>query len=141
MNIFGEIKEFNEFTRTAQEAANQLNCEVAQIAKSIIFKAEDGKPVLVVASGVNRIDTLKIEKLLGQKLGKADADFVKNETGFVIGGVPPFGHKSEIKTYIDIDLKKYSVLWAAAGKNNAVFKTSFEELVAKSDGEAAEVRL
>ena len=132
--MFNNIVEFSSLTRTAQEAADQIGCTVAQIAKSLIFKDESGSPVLVIASGINRVD---VERL---KLFKADADFVKEKTGFVIGGVPPYGHKEKIKTLIDEDLKQYAEIWAAAGKSNAVFKTNFEELVEKSGGKVEKIK-
>ena len=125
---FDNVLEFQKLTRTAQEAAEQIGCNVAQIAKSLIFKDAEGKAVIVIASGVNRVD----DKRLG--LFKADADFVKEQTGFVIGGVPPWGHKQKIKTLIDEDLKQYDKIWAAAGKNNAVFPTTFEEMIEKTGG-------
>lgn len=134
MNNFREVTVFEQSTRTAQEAADQIGCTVAQIAKSIIFKNEDGEPILVIVSGVNRVDDKKLN------LFKADADFVKQKTGFVIGGVPPYGHREKIKTYIDKDLKQYSEIWASAGKVNAVFKTNFEELVEKTGGEVVEIK-
>lgn len=123
------VVEFSSSTRTAQEAAEQIGCTVAQIAKSIIFKDKDGEPVLVIASGINRVDDKKLN------LFKADATFVKDKTGFVIGGVPPYGHKKKIRTYIDRDLEQYPEIWASAGKTNTVFKTSFGELVEESEGE------
>lgn len=125
---------FNELTRTAVEAASQIGCEVGQIAKSIIFKTADESPVLVIASGVNRVDEIIIEKEMGQKVGKADADFVREKTGMVIGGVAPWGHKEKIKTFIDIDLGKYEKIWASSGKNNAVFETNLKQLEEKTEG-------
>ena len=126
--MYNNIIEFTNLTRTAQEAADQIGCSVAQIAKSLIFKDAEDKAVLVIASGVNRVDNNRLE------LFKADADFVKEQTGFVIGGVPPWGHKQKIKTLIDEDLKQYDKIWAAAGKNNTVFPTTFGEIVEKTWG-------
>lgn len=131
--MYNNVTEFSNLTRTAQEAANQICCSVGQIAKSLIFKNKNGSPILVIASGTNRVDETKL------KLFKADADFVKEETGFVIGGVPPYGHKQKIQTYIDKDLKQYSEIWASAGKPNAVFKTTFDELVEKTGGTIAAI--
>jgi len=127
--MFNNIIEFTNLTRTASEAADQIGCEVGQIAKSLIFKDENGQAVLVIASGSNRVDQEKL------KLIKADADFVKQATGYVIGGVPPWGHKQKITTYIDEDLSKYKEIWASAGKSNSVFRTIFEEIVEKTEGE------
>ena len=132
--MYNNIMEFSNLTRTAQEAAEQIGCTVAQIAKSLIFKDENGSPVLVIVSGINRVDDKRL------KLFKADADFVKEQTGFVIGGVPPYGHKNKIKTLIDEELKNSPEIWASAGKSNAVFKTNFEELVEKTSGEIMNIK-
>jgi len=134
-----KIIEFEQLTRTALEAATALGCDVGQIAKSIIFKTDKELPVLVVASGANRIDEKKIEKIIGTKIFKADAEFVRKNSGYVIGGVPPWGHKILPTTIIDNDLKKYEHIYAAAGKNNAVFKLTFEELVEKTKGMVVKV--
>ncbi|HEK9100103.1 YbaK/EbsC family protein [Bacillus pfraonensis] len=123
LGLKNEVVELPESTRTAQEAADAIGCGVAQIAKSIIFKLKNSnEPILVVASGINRVNEKKIGQLLGEKLGKADADFVRTHTGFVIGGVPPFGHVREITTFIDEDLLQYHEIWAAAGHPKAVFQ-------------------
>lgn len=118
-----DVVELSESTRTAQEAANAIGCTVSQIAKSIIFKGKASqKPILVVASGTNRINEKAIKELIGEKLEKADADFVLEQTGFVIGGIPPISHKNPITTFIDEDLMQYDEIWAAAGTPNSVFK-------------------
>jgi prolyl-tRNA editing enzyme YbaK/EbsC (Cys-tRNA(Pro) deacylase) len=117
-----EVVELPDSTRTAEEAARAVGCKVGQIVKSLIFKAKrSGRPVLVIASGANRVNERVIEALLGEPLGKANADFVRQETGFVIGGVPPIGHTHNITTYIDEDLLQYEEVWAAAGTPHAVF--------------------
>ncbi|WP_039043768.1 YbaK/EbsC family protein [Sporosarcina sp. ZBG7A] len=124
-----EVKELPDSARTAQEAADAIGCEIAQIAKSIIFKLQQsGEPLLVIASGVNRIDEQKIEQLAGDAPGKADAKFVRAHTGYVIGGVPPMGHAEPIRTMIDEDLLQYETIWAAAGHPKAVFELTPEEL-------------
>jgi prolyl-tRNA editing enzyme YbaK/EbsC (Cys-tRNA(Pro) deacylase) len=123
---------FNQSTRTAAEAAEQLGCTVAQIAKSIVFRTTSNKPVLAIMSGVNRVDVDHLSQLVGEPLLKADADFVKTATGHVIGGVPPYGHMQPIMTFIDQDLQQYGEVWASAGTVNSVFKTTFEELLAHS---------
>jgi Cys-tRNA(Pro) deacylase len=133
-NMFDNVITFKDLTRTAQEAADQIGCDVAQIAKSIIFKDGNGQPVLVIASGKNYVDTKKIEKEIKNSLSKADAEFCKNETGFVIGGIPPYGHKKSIKTFIDQDLMEYEEIWASAGTPNSVFKLTPKELVEISKG-------
>ena len=132
LNQFGmtlQVVEFDASTRTAQDAANAIGCTVGQIVKSLIFKGrQSGKPILVLASGVNRVDEKKIAALLGEKIDKADADFVRQHTGFVIGGVPPVGHASPMETLIDEDLVQYADIWAAAGTPNAVFKLTTADL-------------
>lgn len=129
-------------TRTAVEAAQAVGCEVGQIVKSLIFKARrSGRPVLVIASGPNRVDERRIEALLGEPLGKADADFVRQHTGFVIGGVPPVGHTEKLITYIDEDLLLYPEIWAAAGTPHAVFRLTPAELVKIADGLVTTVKI
>lgn len=118
-----EIIEFDASTRTAEDAANTIGCDVNQIVKSLIFKGKtSNQPILIVASGANRVNTKSVSKLIGEKLGKADADFVREHTGFAIGGVPPIGHTKAIQTIIDEDLMALDELWAAAGTPNSVFK-------------------
>nr|WP_274528599.1 YbaK/EbsC family protein [Paenibacillus piscarius] len=135
MGYTNQVVELPDSTRTAQEAADAIGCEVAHIAKSIIFwlKNED-KPLLVIACGVNRINEKLITGHLNDKLGKADADFVREHTGFVIGGVPPLGHKEPILTFIDEDLLQYREIWAAAGHPRAVFQLTPEELIQMTNG-------
>ena len=116
-----------------------LGCTVAEIAKSLIFKAADGRPVLVVASGVNRVDEAKLRDLLGQEIGRADAAFVRASTGFVFGGVPPVGHATEPLVVIDRDLRQFAFLWAAAGTPNAVFRLTPDDLVRLTDGRIADI--
>jgi len=124
-----QVVELPASTRTANEAAQAIGCSVGQIVKSLVFKAKrSGRPVLVIASGVNRVDERKIEALIGEPLGKADADFVRQQTGFVIGGVPPVGHSQPLLTYVDADLLTYSEIWAAAGTPHAVFRLTPQEL-------------
>lgn len=130
-----KVVELPDSTRTAQEAAQAIGCQVGQIIKSVVFKAKRSEnPILVIASGTNRVDEKRIETLIGEPLGKADADFVRSRTGFVIGGVPPVGHTEPIRTYIDEDLFQYAELWAAAGTPHAVFRLSPDELLQISDG-------
>jgi len=124
-----EVIVFSESTRTAADAASTLKCELAQIAKSIIFKSAENKAILVIASGINRVDTNKIAKILNTKISKADADFVKNQTSYTIGGVPPFGFPQDITTIIDEDLLKLPLIWAAAGTPNSVFSLIPSKLV------------
>ncbi|MEJ2658033.1 MAG: YbaK/EbsC family protein [Desulfobacterales bacterium] len=118
-----EVKELPGSTRTAQEAADSIGCTVSQIAKSLVFRdKETDRPILVIASGSNRVDVMKIQKSTGLKLGRADGNYVKKSVGYAIGGVPPVAHNGPLETILDSDLKKYDVIWAAAGTPFAVFR-------------------
>lgn len=120
--IHAQVVELPASTRTADEAAKAIGCQVAQIAKSLVFRTlHSNKAILVLASGVNRVNEKAIAKHVGEEIVKADADFTRDKTGFAIGGIPPLGHKQQLDTYIDEDLLQYSKLWAAAGTPNAVF--------------------
>jgi prolyl-tRNA editing enzyme YbaK/EbsC (Cys-tRNA(Pro) deacylase) len=135
-----QVIEFAETTKTSADAAQQIGCSVAQIAKSLIFRAkQSNRPVLVIASGVNRVDEKALEALLGEKIGKADADFVRDKTGYAIGGVAPVGHASPPVTYIDEDLLKLKTIWAAAGTPFAVFRLSPADLVRLTGGQVAKI--
>lgn len=136
-----EVKQFPESTRSAAEAAAAIGCNVAQIAKSLIFRAvESDRPVLVIASGANRVDEAKLSALIGEEIGRADAAFVREKTGFAIGGVPPVGHATEPLVVIDEELLALPEVWAAAGTPNAVFRLSADNLVALTGGRVAEVK-
>lgn len=118
-----KVIELSASTRTAVEAAQTIGCEVAQIVKSLIFRtALTKKAILILASGPNRVNEKTIEKEVGEKIEKADADFTREVTGFAIGGIPPIGLKQSIETFIDEDLLRFKELWAAAGTPHAVFK-------------------
>jgi len=130
-----EVKELPGSTRTAQEAADSIGCAVAQIAKSLVFREKESDiPILVIASGSNRVDTEKIETETGLKLGKADGKYVKERVGFAIGGIPPIGHNEPLVTILDADLKKYEVIWAAAGTPFAVFQLKPSDLGPLTNG-------
>ncbi|MEW6212623.1 MAG: YbaK/EbsC family protein [Acidobacteriota bacterium] len=130
-----EIVEFPSTTKTAIEAANAIGCSVAQIAKSILFRTvKDKKPVMVIASGANRVNEAHIADFVGEPIEKADAAYVREKTGFVIGGVPPIGHTEPIYTIIDEDLLKLDELWAAAGTPNSVFRLSAASLLDMTAG-------
>lgn len=134
-----QVRELDGSTRTAAEAAEAVGVEVAQIAKSIVFVA-DGEPVVAVLSGVDRLDPDKLCRLLGAtRATRADADTVRAATGFPIGGVSPLGHAARV--VVDRALAAHGVLWAAAGTPNAVFPTSFDELVTIAKATAADVRV
>jgi prolyl-tRNA editing enzyme YbaK/EbsC (Cys-tRNA(Pro) deacylase) len=133
-----EVVELPDSTRTAAEAAQAVGCAVGQIAKSLVFRAqESGKPILVIASGANRVDEARLAHLLGEPMAKADAAFVREHTGFAIGGVPPVGHPHALSTYIDDDLFRYSEIWAAAGTPHAVFRLSPTDLLRITRGKPA----
>jgi len=135
------VLEFDAGTRTAADAAAAVGCKVAEIAKSLVFRGkESGRPVLVVASGVNRVDEKKVAALIGEKIARADADFVREKTGFAIGGVPPVGHASALLTLIDEDLLQFETIWAAAGTPNAVFKLTPAALVELTGGRVADAK-
>ena len=136
-----EIVEFDQTTRTAQDAADTIGCQVAQIVKSLLFVV-DGQPVMALVSGPNRLDERKLAALRGvgrKKVKRADADTAKTVTGFSIGGVPPFGHKASLPVYIDEDLTRFEVVWAAAGTPFAVFAITPQELVRASGGAVADL--
>jgi prolyl-tRNA editing enzyme YbaK/EbsC (Cys-tRNA(Pro) deacylase) len=122
------IVEFSESTKTSAEAAAAIGTTVAQIAKSILFAAAE-QPIMVIASGINRIDTAKVQAHVGATLGKANAAFVRDHTGYVIGGVPPVGHAVKFAIFIDQDLLQYAEIWAAGGTPNTVFRLTPTELV------------
>jgi prolyl-tRNA editing enzyme YbaK/EbsC (Cys-tRNA(Pro) deacylase) len=130
-----EVVELPGSTRTAQEAAQAVGCQVGQIAKSIIFQAlASHRPILVIASGPNRVNEKVIEELIGEAIAKADADFVRQQTGFVIGGVPPIGHSEHLETFVDQDLLVYQEIWAAAGTPHAVFRLTPGDLLGMTSG-------
>jgi prolyl-tRNA editing enzyme YbaK/EbsC (Cys-tRNA(Pro) deacylase) len=130
------VVELTASTRTAQDAATAIGCDVAQIVKSLIFKTKlSHKPVLVLASGPNRVSEKLIESLVGETIIKADADFTREITGFAIGGIPPIGHKQSIDwIFIDEDLMNFEEVWAAAGTPNAVFCLKGKDLLEMTKG-------
>ncbi len=134
------VIELPQSTRTATDAAKAIGCGVAQIAKSLVFRAtESSSAVLVITSGTNRVNEATIAATIGEPIGKADADFVRARTGFAIGGVPPIGHATPIRTLIDEDLLQFDRIWAAAGTPNAVFDLSPAELTRLTDGRVIRV--
>ena len=133
------VERFPEDTRTAQQAADALGCELGQIVKSLVFKAGD-ELVMVLTSGSNRVDQKLAAPLFGVgELGRADADDCRAATGFAIGGIPPCGHPTRLRTAIDRDLLQYDSIWAAAGAPDAVFELTPAELVRVTQGEVAAV--
>jgi Cys-tRNA(Pro) deacylase len=135
------VVEFQESTRTSQEAADAIGCELGQIAKSLIFRGKTShSPVCVIASGVNRVDEKKLKALLGEKVEKADADFVLQHTGYAIGGIPPVGHATPLRILVDEDLVRYETVWSAAGTPHAVFRLTSKELVMITRGEVVDMK-
>lgn len=135
-----EVVELPDSTRTAAEAAQAIGCQVGQIVKSLVFKTKRSeRPILVIASGSNRVNEKTIKALIGEPLGKADAAFVRQHTGFAIGGVSPVGHIQELQTFIDRDLLEYEEVWAAAGTPHAVFRLAPGNLVKMTGGEVVRI--
>jgi prolyl-tRNA editing enzyme YbaK/EbsC (Cys-tRNA(Pro) deacylase) len=136
----GRVTTFDQSTRTSAEAAEAIGCQVAEIAKSLIFRAKQSdRAVLVIASGDKRVDEKKLKALLGEKVGRADADFVREKTGYAIGGVPPLGHSTPPVVFLDETLWRFERIWAAAGTPNAVFPLSPDDLPALTGGQRAEI--
>ncbi|MFZ0449770.1 MAG: YbaK/EbsC family protein [Desulfatiglandaceae bacterium] len=136
-----EVVELKETTRSARDAARAVGCRVEQIAKSIVFRGgRTNHSILVVASGPNRVNEKQISDIISEPLLKADADFVKERTGYAIGGVPPLGHAEAPVTFIDEDLLQYEEIWAAAGTPNAVFKLAPGDLQKMTDGRVISVK-
>jgi prolyl-tRNA editing enzyme YbaK/EbsC (Cys-tRNA(Pro) deacylase) len=135
------ITEHESSARTSQEAADVLGCSVGQIAKSLIFRGmQSGEPVLVVASGANRVDEAKLGALAGEAIGRAKPEFVRVVTGYAIGGIPPVGHARAIRTWVDEDLLKHDFVYAAGGTPNALFPIRSADLLRICGGRAADVR-
>ena len=136
-----DVRSFPQSTRTSEDAAEAIGCEVGQIAKSLIFRALDSnRSVLVVASGRNRVDEKAVSRLLGEKIGRADPSFVRETTGFAIGGVPPFAHRLQPRVFLDRDLLDYDKVWAAAGTPNDVFALSPRDLPLLTGGTFEDIR-
>ena len=137
-----KIKEFEATTRTAEDAAQAIGCTVAQIVKSLLFTV-NGQATMALVSGPNRLDEKKLAALCGvgkKKVKRADADTVRRATGFAIGGVPPFGHPTELPVYIDEDFRQFEVVWAAAGTPNAVFAITPDELARATGGRVVDLK-
>jgi prolyl-tRNA editing enzyme YbaK/EbsC (Cys-tRNA(Pro) deacylase) len=136
-----KVVELPDSTRTAVEAANAIGTTVGQIVKSLVFKArQSGKPVLVLASGTNRVNEKHLGALLGEPVDKADADFVREHTSYAIGGIPPLGHSQALDTYIDQDLLQYGEVWAAAGTPHAVFRLLPADLERMTGGKVVQIQ-
>lgn len=135
-----EVRRFPEGTKTAQDAARAIGCEVGQIVKSLVFFA-DGGPVLALTSGANRVDTDLLAGLAGASSARrASPEEARSATGFAVGGTPPFGHPEPVRTFLDRDLLAFEEVWAAAGTPDAVFRTTPEELGRTALAEVADLK-
>jgi len=136
-----EVIEFEASTRTALEAAERVGCEVGQIVKSLVFQGKTSqKPILILTSGANQVDVKRMKAHVGEKIGRADPAFVRERSGYAIGGIPPLGHLHPIDTYIDEDLLQYGKIWAAAGTPNAVFELDADQLEKMTGGKVIAVK-
>jgi prolyl-tRNA editing enzyme YbaK/EbsC (Cys-tRNA(Pro) deacylase) len=136
-----DVRELASSTRTASDAAESIGCTVGQIAKSLVFReGGTGEAILVVASGVNRVDAAKVRAAASLDLKRADGNFVKDRTGFAIGGIPPVAHAAPLRTVLDQDLRQYAEIWAAAGTPHAVFRLTPERLGALTGGQWIDLR-
>lgn len=140
--IEAKVVELPDSTRTAVEAAQAIGTTVAQIVKSLVFRGQtSGKAILIEASGINRVNEKAVAAILGEPIGKADADFVREQTGYAIGGIPPLGHAHEMgAVLIDEDLLQYEELWAAAGTPHAVFRLTPDELIKIAGGKVVSIK-
>jgi prolyl-tRNA editing enzyme YbaK/EbsC (Cys-tRNA(Pro) deacylase) len=139
--VDARVVEFEQPTRTSAEAAAAIGCSVAEIAKSIVFRgANSGRAVVVVASGDNRVSEAKVAAAVGEPLLRADADFVRTATGYAIGGVAPIGHAQPVLLLLDADLRRFAIVWAAAGTPYSVFPLSPDQLRALTGAEWSDVR-
>ncbi|MFD2691786.1 YbaK/EbsC family protein [Streptomyces phyllanthi] len=138
--IHARIRRFPEETRTAAEAAAAIGCELSQICKSLVFAA-DGEPVLVLMDGASRVDVELVRRELGaEKVTRAKVDVVRETTGYAIGGVPPFGHRTRTRVLADRSLLEHDTVWAAAGTPHAVFPMEPKSLIAHAGGTLVDVR-
>ena len=136
-----EVAQMRKTTRTAEDAARAVGCEVGQIVKSLVFKGKQSqRPILVVASGANRVNEKRLGRQISEPVKMANADFVREMTGFAIGGVPPLGHRCPITVFIDEDLLGYKEIWAAAGTPHAVVKLTPDELKMVTNGTVISVK-
>jgi prolyl-tRNA editing enzyme YbaK/EbsC (Cys-tRNA(Pro) deacylase) len=141
LNLTSQVLELPSSTRTAREAAQAVGCTVNQIVKSLVFQTvPGGRPILILTSGANQVDEDHMSRIIGEKITFASPDFVRDQTGFTIGGVSPFGLQQEISTYLDQDLLDFDRIWAAAGSPRAVFSISPQDLLSGTGAVAVSVR-
>jgi Cys-tRNA(Pro) deacylase len=133
------VKQFPTDTRTAVDAARAVGCDVGQIVKSLVFVAA-GRPVVALVSGANRLDEQRLAAVAGAPVSKADADTARRATGYAIGGVPPFGHATEVPVFMDRDLLDHKLVWAAAGRPDSVFEIAPERLRELSQAEVVDLK-
>lgn len=133
-----QVTEFAESTRTAEDAATAVGCTIGQIVKSLVFLAGE-TPILALVSGANQADTDRLAKVAGAPISRASAAIVREATGYAIGGVPPLGHATRLRTYLDRNLLQYDTIWAAAGTPNAVFSITPVELQRVTDAEPVDL--
>ena len=136
-----EVREFAESTATAEAAAAAVGITPARIVKSLVFATPDGQPLLALVSGANRVDLAKLSAIVGQHVGRADPERVRQVTGFAIGGVPPVGHASPLPVFVDRDLLELDLVWAAAGTPNTVFSIEPTRLVEVTRGQVVDLKL
>jgi prolyl-tRNA editing enzyme YbaK/EbsC (Cys-tRNA(Pro) deacylase) len=139
LGLKGEVVELAMEARTSQQAADAVGVRVEQIAKSLVFTV-NGAPVMVVASGINRVDEGKLGRLAGGQVRRADADTVKRATGYAIGGVPPLGHETVLPIWVDEDLLRLELIYAAAGVPECVFPLTPDELLRATGGQVADLK-
>lgn len=135
-----EVRRFPEGTKTADDAARAIGCDVGQIVKSLVFIADD-RPVLALTSGANRVDTEQLAALAGaSSVRRASPEEARAATGFAVGGTPPFGHPERVRAFLDRDLLAHDELWAAAGTPDSVFRTTASELGAVARAQVADFK-
>ncbi|HWQ04153.1 MAG TPA: YbaK/EbsC family protein [Longilinea sp.] len=140
LDLHCEVIELSGSTRTALEAAEAVGCDLGQIVKSLVFASVSShQPILALVSGANRVNEQRLSAVFGEPVMKADGDFVRAQTGFAIGGVPPLGHTYQMKTFIDSDLMAFDRIWAAAGTPHALFSLTPAELLVMTHGEVANI--
>jgi len=140
LGVATQFKELPHSTRTAVEAAAAVNSSVSQIVKSLVFQTSKKEPVLILTSGSNQVDESLVSKRIGERIKFADADFVRQRTGFAIGGVSPFGLAEPIPIYLDRDLLDHPLIWAAAGSSHAVFSIKPADLLGTTGAEVIDVQ-
>lgn len=140
LGLDNQVLELPDSTRTSSDAAKAVKCSVGQIAKSLIFKTKStNRPILIIASGSNRVNEKALRNFVPEKVSMASPDFVKEKTGFIVGGIPPAGHITQIETFIDQDLMKFKKIWAAAGTPHSVFKLTPQQLVDITNGKVIDI--